>query len=223
MPDNRGQEWVRRTNMGSPLAEIARLTVELVYSFGYAGVAVLTALGYLHLLVPTGVVLSLAGFLVGQGHFSLIWVLLVTTVAGAAGSLILYLPGLWISEEGLRQFIRRFGRFVFVYESDLDKASTMFDRHGGKAVLIGHLVPGVTALVSIPAGIKRMSIFGPFMVYTVLGTALWNGAYIGLGWALGSQWQLVEQYGRIVEYVVLVAVGLGILWFLWRRWRHRGN
>jgi membrane protein DedA with SNARE-associated domain len=207
--------------MGSPLADIARWTVELVYSFGYAGLAVLTALGYLHLLVPTGVVLSLAGYLVGQGHFSFIWVLVVTTVAGAAGSLILYLPGLWISEYSLRRFIRRFGRFVFVYESDLDKASRMFERHGGKAVLIGHLVPGVTALVSIPAGIKRMPLYRSFMVYTILGTALWNGAHIGLGWALGSQWELVEQYGRVVEYVVLTTIALGILWFLWRRWKPR--
>lgn len=207
--------------MGDPLADIVRWTVDVVYSFGYAGVAVLTALGYLHLLVPTGVVLAFAGFLVGQGHFSFIPVLVVTTVAGAAGSLVLYLPGLWVSEESLRRFIRRFGRFVFVYESDLDKASRMFERHGGKAVLIGHLVPGVTALVSIPAGIKRMPILGRFMVYTVLGTALWNGAHIALGWALGSQWELVEQYARIIEYAVLAAIALGILWFLWRRWKAR--
>jgi membrane protein DedA with SNARE-associated domain len=203
------------------LGDIAQWTIDVVYSFGYVGVAILTALGYLHLLVPTALVLSLAGFLVGQGQFSFIAVLIWTTVAGAVGSLILYLPGLWISEESLRRFVGRFGRFVFVYESDLDKASKMFERHGGKAVLIGHLLPGVTALVSIPAGIKRMPIFSRFMVYTVLGTVLWNGAHIGLGWALGSQWTLVERYARIVEYVVLAMIAVGVLWFLWRRWKAR--
>ena len=203
------------------LGDIAQWTIDVVYSFGYVGVAILTALGYLHLLVPTGLVLSLAGFLVGQGQFSFIAVLIWTTAAGAVGSLILYLPGLWISEESLRRFVGRFGRFVFVHESDLDKASKMFERHGGKAVLIGHLLPGVTALVSIPAGIKRMPIFSRFMVYTVLGTVLWNGAHIGLGWALGSQWTLVERYARIVEYVVLAMIAVGVLWFLWRRWKAR--
>ncbi len=207
--------------MGNLLGDIAQWTVDVVYAFGYVGVAILTALGYLHLLVPTGLVLSLAGFLVGQGQFSFIAVLIWTTAAGAVGSLILYLPGLWISEESLRRFVGRFGRFVFVYESDLDKASKMFERHGGKAVLIGHLLPGVTALVSIPAGIKRMPIFSRFMVYTVLGTVLWNGAHIGLGWALGSQWTLVERYARIVEYAVLAVIAVGVLWFLWRRWKAR--
>ena len=203
------------------LGDIAQWSVNVVYSFGYVGVAILTALGYLHLLVPTGLVLSLAGFLVWQGQFSFIAVLIWTTAAGVVGSLILYLPGLWISEESLRRFVGRFGRFVFVYESDLDKASKMFERHGGKAVLIGHLLPGVTALVSIPAGIKRMPFFGRYMVYTVLGTVLWNGAHIGLGWALGSQWTLVERYARMVEYMVLAMIAVGVLWFLWRRWKAR--
>src|SRR5215210_1029887 len=140
-----------RRAMIDPLAEAAQLTVDVVYSSGYVGVAVLIAMGYMHLLVPTGVVLALAGFLVGQGHFSFIWVLVASTIGGVFGSLVLYLPGVWIGEESMRRFIGRLERFKLLYRSDLDKASEMFERHGGKAILIGHLVPGVTALVSIPA------------------------------------------------------------------------
>lgn len=208
--------------MIDPLAGAAQLTVDVVYAFGYIGVAVLIAMGYMHLLVPTGLVLALAGFLVGQGHFSFVWVLVASTIGGVFGSLVLYLPGLWIEEESIRRFIGRLERFKLVYRSDLDKASKMFERHGGKAILIGHLVPGITALVSIPAGLKRMPIYGRFMVYTVLGCVLWNGGHIGLGWALGAQWELVEQYGRIVEFAVLLAMVGGVFWFLWRRWKvHR--
>jgi membrane protein DedA with SNARE-associated domain len=64
-----------------------------------------------------------------------------------------------------------------------------------------------------------MPIYGRFMVYTVLGSVLWNGGHIGLGWVLGAQWELVEQYGRIVELAVLAAIVGGIFWFLWRRWK----
>ena len=208
--------------MTDPLADIAQWIVDVVYLFDYVGVGVLTALGYMHLLVPTGVVLALAGFLVGQEYFSFILVLVASTIGGVFGSLVLYLPGLWFGEERLRRFIKWVERFKLVSESDLDKASQMFERHGGKAVLIGHLIPGVTALVSIPAGLKRMPIYRRFMVYTLLGTVLWNGAHIGLGWALGANWALVERYGRIVELVVLAAIVGAILWFLWSRWKaHR--
>jgi membrane protein DedA with SNARE-associated domain len=208
--------------MGGLLAGIAEWIVDIVYASGYVGVGLLVAAGYLHLLVPTQLVLPLAGFLVGEGRFSFLLVLAASTIGGVAGSIILYFPGIWIGEERVRQFVEKYGRFVFVYVSDLDKASDMFERHGGKAVLIGHLVPGVTALISIPAGIKRMPIYGRFMVYTILGSALWNGGFIVLGWALGANYTLIERYAPIVEYAVLAAIALAILWFVWRRWSARG-
>ncbi len=63
----------------------------------------------------------------------------------------------------------------------------MFEQHGGQAILIVHLVPTVGALISIPAGIRRMPILKVFMFYTIIGSTLWNGAFIILGWVLGAQ------------------------------------
>lgn len=208
--------------MSDLAANLSQWVADALYFFGYPGVAVLVALGYLHLPVPTVLVLPLSGFLIGQGRFSFVPVLVASTVGGGVASLIMYLPGLWVGEENLRRLVRRFGRFVFVQESDLNKASKMFDRHGGKAVLIGHLVPGVSALISVLAGLKRMPIHRRFLFYTILGTALWNGALIGLGWILGAEWTLVKEYASIVKYVVLAAVVGGIFWFVGRRWRARG-
>ncbi len=205
--------------MGGLIGGLAQWFVDIVYSSGYIGVGLLVAAGYLHLIVPTQLVLPLAGFLVGEGRFSFPLVLAAATIGGVAGSVALYFPGLWLGEERLRQFIDKYGRYVFVYVEDLDKTSKMFERHGGKAVLIGHLVPGITALISIPAGLKRMSLYGRFMFYTIIGTTLWNGILIGLGWILGANYELVEQYAPIIEYAVLAAIVLAIIWFVWRRWR----
>jgi membrane protein DedA with SNARE-associated domain len=205
--------------MGGLFSSLAQWVVDVVYSSGYVGVCLLVASGYLHLPIPTQLTLPLAGFLVGQEHFSFIPVLIWATVGAVAASLVLYLPGLWIREESLRRFIGRLERFKLVYVSDLDKASEMFDRHGGKAVLIGHLVPGVTAFISIPAGIKRMPIYGRFLFYTIIGSTLWNAIFIGLGWALGANYTLVERYAPIVEGAVLTVIAGSILWVLWRRWK----
>ena len=194
----------------------------IVYSMGYVGIALLILLGYLHLPILAEITLPLAGFLVAQGRLSFVPVLIWTTLASVAASVVLYLLGFWLGEEPLRWFVRKFGRFVFLYESDLDKASEAFERHGGKAVLIGRLVPGVTSFISIPAGIERMAIYGKFMIFTVIGTIVYNGAFIGLGWALGSQWELVERYASIVNYVVLTAIAGGSVWFVWHRWKAHG-
>jgi membrane protein DedA with SNARE-associated domain len=209
--------------MSDLFADLARWAVDVVYSFGYVGVFVLIALVNLHLLpVPTQLILALAGFLVGQGRFSFVSVLVASTAGALAASLVLYLLGLWIGEENLYRLVKRFERFKLVFGSDLVRASEVFERHGGKAILIGHLVPAVGALISVPAGLTRMPLLGRFMVYTVLGSALWNGAFIVLGWALGAQWASVKQYASIIEYAALALMVGGILWLLWRRWKALG-
>ena len=205
--------------MGELLTDLARWVTDVVHSFGYVGVFVLIVFGDLRLPIPTELTLPLAGFLVGQGRLSFIPVLLTATAARVTTSLILYTLGLRIGGERLRRLIRRFERFGLLFTSDVDKASEVFERHGGKAVLIGHLVPGVGALISVPAGLKRMPIRWRFLGYTALGSTLWTGALVGLGWALGSRWRMVELYASFIGYAVLAAVVLGVIWLLWRRWK----
>ncbi len=206
--------------MSELLAYLAQWAVDVVYSFGYVGVGVLMGLVHLHVLpVPTQLILGLAGFLVGQGHFSLVLVLAAAATGAVISSLILYTLGLWIGEENLRKTVARFERFKLVYMEDLDKASKAFERHGGKAILVGHLVPGVGALISIPAGIKRMPVLKQFVPYTILGSTLWNLVFTLLGLALGAQWAVVKEYTSIIEYGFIAILVGAILWFLSRRWK----
>lgn len=207
--------------MGDLVANLAEAAVNFVHAFGYVGVAVLIVLGNLHLPVPTQLVLPLAGFLVGQGRFEILPLMAWSTAAAILASLMMYAVGLWIGEENLRRLVARFGRFLLVRGSDLDRAMGSFEKHGGKAVLIGHFVPGVGAFISIPAGMRRMPIFGRFMLYTIVGCTLWNGAHVALGWVLGDNWTVVRDYARVVEYAVLAAAVGGIVWFMYRRWKTR--
>ena len=204
--------------MSDLLVQLVQGVREVVYSFGYPGVFVLIALANLYLPIPTELVLPLAGSLVAQGRFSFLAVLAAATAGSLVGALVVYSLGRRLGEENLRRFVGRFGRLAFVYELDLDKASRWFERHGAKAVIIARLVPGVGSLISVPAGLERMPVWR-FVAYTALGSALWNGAFVGLGWALGSQWRLARQYAHILQYLVMAAVAGAILWFLWRRWR----
>jgi membrane protein DedA with SNARE-associated domain len=151
--------------MSELLAGIGQWAVEIVYSFGYWGVFVMVALMNLHVLpLPTQLPLCLGGFLVGQGQFSFLGMLGASTAGAVAASQVLYHVGVWIGEDRLRKIIVRFERYRLVFTEDLDKAMGEFQRYGGTAILIGHLVPTVGALISVPAGIRRMPIFGRFML-----------------------------------------------------------
>jgi membrane protein DedA with SNARE-associated domain len=208
--------------MASLLAELARWVFDVVHSFGYVGVFVLVLAGTLFLPIPTELTLPLFGFLVGQGRLSFVAVLLTGTAARVVGALLFYALGLRIREARLRRLIERVERTKLLFRSDLDRASAAFERHGGKAILIGQLIPGVGALISVPAGLKRMPIRWRFLGYTVLGGASWTGVLVGLGWALGRRWRIVELYVSFIGLAVLAAAVSGILWFLWQRWKaHR--
>jgi membrane protein DedA with SNARE-associated domain len=200
------------------LSSIPEWVIAVFESLGYFGIAGLIALENLFPPIPSEVVLPLAGFLVGRGRFFFLWVILSATGGSVASALALYWVGAWLGESRVRRALNRFGRFLFLHEEDLDRACHWFDRHGGKAVLLGRLVPGVRSIISIPAGLTRMPI-RQFVVYTTVGTGLWNTTLISLGWALGDQWELVRQYVQLLGYIVLAVLLVAILWLVWCRWQ----
>ena len=207
--------------MGGVLTDLVRWVIEVVQSLEYVGVFVLILAGSLYLPVPTELTLPLFGFLVGHGRLSFIPVVLSATAARVCASLILYAVGLRIGEARLRRVIKHFERYKLLFVSDFERASRVFERHGGKAILVGHLIPGVGALVSVPAGLKRMPLRWQFLGYTVLGCTIWNTSLISLGWALGGRWRIVEVFTSFVGFAVLTVLIAGTLWFFWRRRKAR--
>src|SRR5215212_7199963 len=203
--------------MGALLADLVRWVFDVVHSFGYVGVFVFILAGSLFMPVPTELTLPLIGFLVGHGRLSFFPVLTTATAARVSAALIMYEVGLRISEARIRRVVKRFEHSKLVFVSDLEGASRVFERHGGKAILIGHLIPGVGALVSVPAGLNRMPLRWRFLGYTILGCSIWNGSLIGLGWALGGRWRIVEVFTSFIGFAVLMILIAATLWFFWRR------
>jgi membrane protein DedA with SNARE-associated domain len=81
------------------------------------------------------------------------------------------------------------------------------------------VVPIVRSLISIPAGLRRMPI-GRFVLYTAIGSAVWNAVLIGAGWVLGDNWETVEGYVGYLQYLVLAAVAIALAWWVWARFIH---
>ena len=189
---------------------------DIMESLGYVGIAFLIALENLIPPIPSEIVLPLAGFMVGQGRFTIVPVVLAATLGSLIGAVMLYGIGYWLGERRLRWLVRRYGRWLLLDESDLDKAYNQFQTHGTKAVFFGRLLPVVRSLISIPAGVTGMPM-PRFMVYTTIGSTIWNSTLIGFGWILGNEWHRVEVYTGYLQYVVLAAILAGGLYFVWKR------
>lgn len=188
----------------------------MIERLGYGGIAVLIAIESVFPPIPSELILPLAGYLAGQGRMWLPAAILAATVGSVAGALALYGLGAWWGEARVRGFVRRYGHYLLISEQDLNRAIDWFNDHGGRSVLIGRLAPVVRSLVSIPAGIERMPI-ARFVLFTALGSGLWNSVLIGFGWWLGDRWELVEQYLTWVQIAVVAVIALAIGRFIWRR------
>src|ERR687894_643608 len=132
----RAPRGVRIGAMGGLLADIAQWIADAVYPFAFVGVFALSFLGNRPLPVPTQLTLPLSGYLIWEGRFSFTAVMVASTAAAVSVSFVFYYVGASVSEESLRRSAGRYGRFVLVRESDLDKVSKTFERHGGTAILI---------------------------------------------------------------------------------------
>jgi membrane protein DedA with SNARE-associated domain len=195
---------------------LASWVTDLVHTFGYPGVAFAVAAENIFPPIPSEVVLPLAGFLAGQGRFSFGLVVIAATIGSVAGALALYGVGRWFGEPRMRRFVCRYGGWFLVTEDDFDTSLDWFSRHGRKSVMLGRVVPLVRSLVSIPAGIAGIPLM-PFIVYSAIGSMVWNTVLISAGWILGDQWERVEDYTQPLTYLVLVAGVIAVGWFVWKR------
>jgi membrane protein DedA with SNARE-associated domain len=176
----------------SELTGLAGLITDIIAALGPIGVGVLVALETLFPPIPSELILPLSGYLASRGRMSLAAVMIGATVGSLAGALALYWAGAALGQKRLRRLAER---TPLVEVDDLERAEGWFDRHGGLAVLIGRVVPVVRSLVSVPAGVEHMSLWR-FVLYTIIGSGVYNAVLIGLGYVLGSRWQTVEQYSN---------------------------
>jgi membrane protein DedA with SNARE-associated domain len=199
---------------------VVEWTTELVGAFGYPGLAVLAFLEIIVPPIPGEIVLPLMGFLSTQTDLYFAALVAVATVGAVAAALVLYAIGFWLGAQRLRVVIRRYGRWVLLYEDDVSRALEWFDRHDKSIVLVGRLIPTVRSYISIPAGVARMPL-GTFIVYTAIGSGLWNLLLIGLGWLLGHQWAALREYAQWIDLAILAIGVLSLALFFWYRWRTR--
>jgi membrane protein DedA with SNARE-associated domain len=182
---------------------------------GEWGVGVFTFLETVFPPIPSEVILPLAGFISRQGEMNLVLVIVTSTLGAYLGGLLLYGLGAWL---GLERAIRWLSKLPLIDRGDLERAAGWFERHGKSAIFFGRLIPGVRSLISLPAGASRMNLV-TFSTFTIAGSGIWNALLILLGFALGSQYELIDQYSRYLNYAVYAGLIGVVVWLVIRQLR----
>ena len=191
--------------------------VDVIERLGVMGVGLLIFLENVLPPIPSEVILPFAGFTAQQGDLSAIGAWMAASIGSLAGALFLYGVGWSIGEERLRELSRK-RWFVLFGEKDFERGRTFFDRHGSAVVFFARFIPLVRSVVSVPAGIERMPILR-FTLLTLAGSAIWNGVFIGLGWVLGDNWDVVEGYMGPLSYLVVALLAIAVVVLIVRKVR----
>lgn len=162
---------------------VAGWVADLIEMLGPIGVGVAVFLEVLFPPLPSEAVLPAAGYLAAVGNLDFWATFTWATVGSVLGSLIMYRVGAAIGEERIERLAIK---IPLVNRSDVDAAWGAFHKWRGWAVLIGRMLPGVRAFISIPAGADGMPLWR-FVVLTTIGSAGWNIALMGIGWLFGDQ------------------------------------
>jgi membrane protein DedA with SNARE-associated domain len=117
---------------------------------------------------------------------------------------------------GGRTLLERYGKYVLIRKSELDRGEEWFAKHGESAVFISRLLPVVRTYISFPAGIVRMHI-KRFSVYTVLGSFPFCFAFAYAGVALGPHWEDISGLLRYFNIAVIVGVVVLVGYLIYRR------
>lgn len=183
----------------------------LVEEWGPAGVAFLMFLENVFPPIPSELILPLAGYAAGRGDASLPMLVLGGVIGSVLGTALWFVAGLWVGKAGLMAFASRHGRWLTLSPRDIEAADAWFDRHGGKTVLLGRLLPAVRTLISVPAAVAGMS-WPRFLLYTSIGTTIWSAALACAGFWLGSNYGLVANWLAPVSTVIVVLLVAGYLY-----------
>ena len=156
---------------------------EFLSEYLYAGVFLAAILETIIPPIPTMAVFPTAGFIASQNGLNVFEVVILGIVGGlgaSIGSTVIYFIALKLGRAALLKYLKR----VRVSEKKLERVEKWFEKYGDKAVLFGRMVPVFREMISVPAGLLRMSV-KKFMIYTVLGSCGWSITMVMVGYFFG--------------------------------------
>ena len=186
--------------------------INIMNKYGYLGILFLITIENIFPPIPSEVILTLGGFMTSKYgiNMSLIGVIMYYTFGSMLGAIILYYVGYIFNKDRLLKIVRsKVGKILCLKESDIEKSDSSFNKNGDLTVLYCRFIPIVRSLISIPAGVNKMK-FSIFLLYTFIGSLIWNTVLVSLGKLVGENYMVVagvfSKYSKVILILLICLI-----------------
>lgn len=183
----------------------------IMNKYGFFGILFLIAIENIFPPIPSEVILTLGGFMttLENSTLTLFSVIISSTLGSILGAIILYFIGYILNKERINKIINsKIGKILCLKEQDINKSDNWFNKNGNLTVLYCRFIPIVRSLISIPAGMNKMN-FTIFLIYTSIGSLIWNIVLVTLGSLVGSNYMLVAKvFSKYSKIILFLLIGL---------------
>ena len=199
-----------------------QIIINAMEQFGYIGVFLLIAIENIFPPIPSEVILVFGGFMTTYTSLNIPIMIVAATLGSLLGAIVLYYIGKIFNKERLKRIVSgKIGKVLRLKSSDIEKADKWFDTKGNKTVFFCRFIPIVRSLISIPAGMSEMPM-QKFLIYTILGSLIWNTVLIIVGSIVGDKWETIVGYldnfsNIILIILVIIFVVAMYYWFVIRK------
>lgn len=200
--------------------------INIMNKYGYLGILFLITIENIFPPIPSEVILTLGGFMTSQETctMSLLGVIVFSTLGSVLGAIILYYVGYILNIDRLIKLCdSKIGKILCLKKEDINKSYNKFNEKGNLTVLYSRFVPILRSLISIPAGMNKMK-FSLFMVYTFIGSLIWNTVLCSLGKLVGENYMIVANvFSKYSKVILFLLIGLIVYKIVKKIYKKRKN
>ncbi|HEX5458315.1 MAG TPA: DedA family protein [Candidatus Nitrosotalea sp.] len=183
------------------ISNLANFVIQAISNTGYLGIFFLMVAESALIPIPSEIIMPFSGYLVSTGKLNPIVTILAGSVGNLVGSLVAYVIGVKLG----REFIVRYGKYVFLKKSHLEWTESYFKKYGDSSTFVSRLLPAIRTYISLPAGVARMNL-KKFAIYTFAGSLIWSAMLTYVGITLGDQWTRIRHYSDYIDGAVIVGI-----------------
>lgn len=188
--------------MHSFFSALIETLINFINQIGYLGIFIGMFLESTVVPIPSELIMIPAGISAAKGGMNIY----IATILGIIGNILGAIFSYYLASSIGRRILFYVGKYFFIKPATIIKIEEFFKSHGSISVFMARLIPGFRHIISLFAGIAKMNL-KLFLIYTSIGSAIWNSVLASIGYFIGENDEMIGQYlNHIIVAIIFICV-----------------